>query len=232
MQPSGDEGPKTKDVTLVGRPSSSVFRRAVRFGLRLLYNEFAAAYDHVAWFVSLGKWKAWGRTSIKYLCGRRVLELAHGPGHLLIALKQAGYQPTGIDVSPYMGKQAARRVRGLDIPLVRCRAQALPFRSGCFDSAVAAFPTNYIVDPLTVQEAARVTNREGRLVIVAGAQLAGRQPGARFIDGLYRITGQSDAVPDGRESIFQHAGMPARIEKEPVGASTVMLVIADKHQAA
>jgi ubiquinone/menaquinone biosynthesis C-methylase UbiE len=95
------------------------------------------------------------------LRGRRILELAHGPGHLLAALKQAGYEPVGIDLSPRMGRQAARRLRraGLDAPLVRCRAEALPFRSGVFDAAVATFPTNFILDPLTLRDIARVTNQ-------------------------------------------------------------------------
>ena len=89
-----------------------------------------------------------------------MLELAHGPGHLLIALKTAGYQPIGIDLSPRMGRQAARRLRcaRLDVPLVRCRAQALPFRSNSFDDAVATFPTNYILDLNTLREVARVTS--------------------------------------------------------------------------
>ena len=205
-------------------------KRLVRLGFRLLYNELAFTYDAVAWGVSLGKWPAWGQTALPHVRGERVLELAHGPGHLLVALSEAGFQPIGIDLSPNMGRLAQRRVRGRDIPLVRCRAQALPFRSGGFDTVVATFPTDYIADPLTVQEVARVTHAAGRLVIVAGAQLIGRQPSVRFIDWLYRITGQSHAPANGRESIFQQVGMPARIERDTVGASTVTLVIADKAQ--
>jgi len=153
-----------------------MWKSLVRFAFRLLYNELAWTYDFVAWCVSLGKWKAWGRTSIRHLRGQRILELAHGPGHLLISLRLAGYHPIGIDLSPAMSRQATRRVRrlGLNIPLVRCRAQALPFRSEAFDSALATFPTEYIVDPATLQETARVTKRDGRLVIVAAATLGGR----------------------------------------------------------
>ena len=211
------------------RPSS-VFRRVLRFGFRLLYNELAWAYDGVAWCASLGQWKAWGRASIQHLRGACVLELAHGPGHVLIALRQAGYRPVGIDLSPAMSRQAANRARGagLDIPLARCRAQALPFRSGCFDAAVAAFPTEYIVDPLTLREVARVTRPEARLVIVAGASLGGGGLLPRLIDRLYKITGQDKPVPHGDESVFLQSGWNTRVEYERVRNSTVGLVIGEK----
>ncbi len=220
----------------MSRPSS-VFRRLLRFGFRLLYNELAWMYDVVAWCVSLGRWRAWGRASIQYLPGRsphgdsrRVLELAHGPGHLLIALRQAGYRTVGIDLSSAMGRQAARRLHraGLNIPLARCRAQALPFRSGCFDAAVATFPTEYVVDPLALREAARVTDRDGRLVIVASATLGGRGPLPRLIDALYRITGQREPMPHGDESVFRQSGWIVRTEYEQVDSSQVLLAIGEK----
>ena len=208
-------------------------KRLARFGLRLLYNELAWAYDAVAWCVSLGRWNAWGRTSIGYVRGRRVLELAHGPGHLLIALKQAGCEPVGIDLSAHMTRRASRRLRQaeVDIPLVRCRAQALPFRSGWFDSAVATFPTDYIVDPLTLHEVARVTAAGSRLVIVAGATLGGRGPLPKLIEALYRVTGQSEPRPSGHEPAFGSTGWSVRTEYERVGSSRIILVVAHKSNA-
>ena len=125
---------------------------------RLLYNELAWTYDLVAWCVSLGQWRTWGRTAIPYLRGERVLELAHGPGHLLAAMAGVGLEPVGLDLSAHMGRLAQRKLtrRGVAVPLVRARAQVLPFRDGCFDSAVATFPTEFILDLATLQEAARV----------------------------------------------------------------------------
>ncbi len=210
-----------------------MWKRLVRFGFRLLYNQMAWTYDLVAWCVSLGKWNAWGRTSMRHLRGRRVLELAHGPGHLLVTLKQAGYQPIGIDLSPHMSRQAWRRLRraGVDAPLVRCRAQALPFRSSCFDDAVATFPSEYILDSRTLCEVARVTSRDGRLVVVAAANLSGRGPLPRLIDRLYKVTGQREPLPHGDESAFGRSGWIVRTECEPVGNSTVFLTIGQKSTA-
>ena len=210
----------------------------LRFFFRLLYSQLAWTYDLVACVVSLGQWNAWGRTAIPYLWGERVLELGHGPGHLLVALAQRGLVPAGLDRSPHMGRLARRRSTraGLPVPLVRARAQALPFGDGCFDSAVATFPTQFIVDPATLQEMARVLRTPqpaegcsgGRLVVVAGARLTGRDPLSRFIGWLYRVTGQGEPLPGGSEAAAVEAGFVLRTVWERVGRSEVMLVVADR----
>jgi ubiquinone/menaquinone biosynthesis C-methylase UbiE len=210
----------------------------LRLFFRLLYNEFAWTYDLVAWVVSLGQWKAWGRTAIPHLRGERVLELAHGPGHLLGAMAGQSLAPVGLDLSPHMGRLARRRLRrsGLTVrlgsrqavPLVRARVQALPFRDQCFDSAVATFPTEFILDPATLQEAVRVLRSDGRLVAVAWARLSERDPFSRFIGWLYRVTGQGEPLPGAGEAVVVGAGFTPRTVWERVGHSEVMLVVADK----
>ncbi len=205
-------------------------RRFIRFGFHLLYHEFAFTYDAVAWLVSLGQWRLWGRTALDRVRGPRVLEIGHGPGHLLIALARSGQRPIGIDLSPQMSRMAQRNLRqaGVNVPQVLCRVQALPFRSGEFDSVVATFPTDYIAELATLREVHRVTNDCGRLIVVFGAQLIGREPSKLLIEWLYRLTGQRDVNLDDEESIFDRVGMPARIETETIGASTVTLVVAEK----
>jgi ubiquinone/menaquinone biosynthesis C-methylase UbiE len=202
----------------------------VRFFFRLLYNEFAWTYDFVAWVVSLGMWRAWGRTAIPHLQGKRVLELAHGPGHLLATMADQGLAPVGLDLSPYMGRLARQRLAkdGLAVPLVRSRVQALPFRDGCFDSAVATFPTEFILHPATLRATARVLGTDGRLVVVAMARLSGRSMLARFIRWLYRITGQEGPIPVEGERLLQDTGFTARAVLEEVGRSEVVLVVAER----
>ncbi len=208
-------------------------RHFVKFGFRLLYRELAFTYDAVAWLVSLGQWQAWGRTALGRVRGPRVLEIGHGPGHLLIALARSGRRPIGIDLSPQMIRLAQQNIRraGVKAPQVECRVQALPFRSGEFDSVVATFPSDYIADLATLREVQRVTNGRGRLIVVFGAQLVGREPSKLLIEWLYRITGQREAPLTDKESVFDQVGMPARIETEKVGASLVTLVVADKPSA-
>jgi len=204
-------------------------RRLVKLGFHLLYHQFAFTYDAVAWLVSLGRWQAWGRTALRHVRGQRVLEIGHGPGHLLITLARSGCHPIGVDLSPDMIRLARKNIwqAGVTVPQVQCRVQALPFRSGTFDSVVSTFPTDYITDRATLREVQRVTNAQGRLIVVVGAQLIGRAPSKVFIEWLYRITGQRDARFD-EQSIFDQLGLPVRIETETIGASTVTLIVADK----
>jgi ubiquinone/menaquinone biosynthesis C-methylase UbiE len=203
----------------------------VRLFFRLLYNEFAWTYDMVAWTVSLGQWKAWGRTAIPHLRGGRVLELAHGPGHLLVAMAERGLAPVGLDLSPTMSRMARRRLSkdgSLTVPLVHARAQAIPFRTGCFDSAVATFPAEFIMARDTLQEVARVLATDGRWVIVPGATLSGRDPISRFIWWLYRITGQGDVLIGRGKALLERAGFSVNATWEEAKHSRVLVVTADK----
>lgn len=206
----------------------------LRLFFRLLYNEFAWAYDLVAWIVSLGQWNAWGRTAIPYLAPHkrceRVLELAHGPGHLLLTMAERGMTPVGLDLSLHMGRLARQRLRKarLTVPLVRARAQALPFCDGCFDRAVTAFPTEFILDRATLWETARVLRPDGRLVVVAWAHLGEHSWLARFIGWLYRVTGQGEPLPVEGELAVVEAGFVPRAVWEQVGRGRVMLILADR----
>lgn len=203
----------------------------LRLLFRLLYNEFAWTYDWVAWVVSLGQWKAWGRTTIPHLQGQRVLDLAHGPGHLLVTLEERGFSPVGLDLSPYMGRLARRRLLKGDrpaVPLVRARAQALPFRDGCFDSIVSTFPAEFILARETLHEAARVLGRDGRMVVAALVNLRGRDLLSRFIRWLFRITGQGEPLPPESAARLTQAGFESRVAWGAVDHTQVMLVLAEK----
>jgi ubiquinone/menaquinone biosynthesis C-methylase UbiE len=199
----------------------------IRTFFRLLYGPFAWTYDGVAWLVSLGQWKAWGRTPLRYLQGPRVLELAHGPGHLLTAMNRAGLAPIGLDLSPQMGRLARARLwrAGLPVRLVRGRAQALPFRDGAFSGIAATFPTEFIVDPRTAREAARVLAPTGSVVVVAAALLTGRGPLVKFLEWLYKVTGQREPLPRGDETAWTQTGLDLRTEWVAVGPSQVLVVV-------
>jgi ubiquinone/menaquinone biosynthesis C-methylase UbiE len=202
----------------------------VRFFFHLLYHQFAWAYDAVAWLVSLGQWNVWGQNALPHLQGQRILELAHGPGHLLVTMRQRGLRPIGLDLSPAMGRLAHRRLRqaGLAVPLVRARAQALPFRAGALDSVAAAFPTEFILDPATLRETARVLKSGGRLVIVPNVTFHRQQLAGRFLEWLYTVTGQRDLPPPSVWAIFEAAGFTITRLPQPAGAVEVRVIVAEK----
>jgi len=81
----------------------------------LLYHPFAWTYDLVAAIVSLGRWQDWLMQAMPYLSGR-VLEIGFGPGHLQVALNEAGMQAFGLDESRQMGRQARRRLWQGEVP--------------------------------------------------------------------------------------------------------------------
>ena len=205
----------------------------IRAFFRLLYHELAWTYDLVAWLVSFGQWQAWASAALPRLQGKRVLELAHGPGHLLVDMQRAGFAPVGLDLSPQMGRLAHTRLRRarLDVPLVRARAQAVPFRAGAFDSIVSTFPTEFIVDPNTLTEAARLIKPEGKIIVVPGV-VFGRGLAARALEWLYTITGQQEPEPPGIADALAQAGLTLEREREPMGPVDVLIAVATKPSSA
>ena len=168
----------------------------LRFGFRLLYYELAWTYDLVSWVVSLGEWRQWQQAARPFIQGPMVLELGHGPGHLLVDLQRAGHRVFGVDLSPFMGRQARRRLQKQMLPanLIRAQAQALPLPTAVFNTILATFPTEYIVDSQTLASVHRVLVGNGRLIVVPEGHLTGRSGLHRLIDWLFRITGQRDGA--------------------------------------
>ncbi len=209
--------------------------KLVRFGFRLLYNEMAWTYDAVSWLVSLGHWRAWQAAALPFVMGERVLEIGHGPGHMLAALEAQGFVVTGLDLSPYMGQMAQRRL-GESVPLVQGLVQQLPWPSAVFDTILSTFPTEYIVAPETVAALWRVLRANGRLVIVPEGHLTGHGLVHRFIDWLFTITGQRSVPFDFSEKElwaaftrpFQEVGFSVDIHTIQLEGSTATVIVATK----
>ena len=205
----------------------------VAFGFRLLYNELAWLYDPVSWVVSLGRWRDWQQTIWPYLPpGGRVLEVGFGPGHTLMDLARAGYQPLGLELSQAMLRQAQRRLRrqGLNVPLCRGRACTLPFTSQAFDAIILTFPTPFVYDPAWIHHVVRMLKVGGRVIIVETASFTKRTPLARCLEWLYRITGQRGPAPD-LPAMLSMAGLEARRERVGIDGTLVSLVLADNRIA-
>jgi len=163
--------------------------RLCKIAFESLYGPFAWAYDWVSRTFFLGQWQLWQRTAIPYLRGERVLEVGMGTGDMQLSLKRAGFQAWGVDLSPQMLRQARAKSHRLGVPfnMCRARAQALPFPTSSFDSIVSTFPSEYVVDPLTLSELARVLRPSGRLVIVPGGWLAPKDASGKAFEGVARV---------------------------------------------
>jgi ubiquinone/menaquinone biosynthesis C-methylase UbiE len=213
---------KGKDVGYPG------WIQALRFAFWVLYNPLAWTYDWVSRIVSLGKWHDWQRTALPELRGERILDLAFGTGNTLLDLAAGVYHPIGLDLSPAMARIAKRKLKraGLSAPLVRGRAQQLPFADASIDSVLCTFPAEFILAPGTLSEVARVLRPGGRLVVTAMCKLNGPDPWSRFLDWLYRITGQRLPLPD-LDPLLSPLRFEYRTVWRAVGNTAVLLVIAD-----
>jgi SAM-dependent methyltransferase len=97
--------------------------------------------------------------------GRRVLEVAAGPGRGLGLLKRKAARVVGGDYTFSLVKQA-RAHYGPRIPVLQFDAQAMPFRNGSFDLVIFFEAIYYVPDAeRAIAEARRVLSPGGVLLI-------------------------------------------------------------------
>lgn len=247
-----------KGLTQVSDPcffvhwTTSLVKTILRFFFKLLYHQFAFAYDLVAATVSLGRWKDWVMSVLPFVEGPRVLEIGFGPGHLQRILLHRGLIAVGIDESPQMARLAEQNLTRTSfasntqnaltpyqrhaytqINLMRGLAQHLPFCDGSFNTIVATFPAEYIFDLTTLTEARRVLTENGRFVIMPGSTILGRGILDRFMACLFRITGEtpanlSEILRERSRASFAKAGFQVQVQELDVRSSIVFIMIATK----
>ncbi|HEY85849.1 MAG TPA: class I SAM-dependent methyltransferase [Chloroflexi bacterium] len=207
-----------------------MLKKFIQFGFFLLYNHLAFIYDWVAWSVSLGQWSNWRQTSLQFLKPGPTLELAYGTGSLFTTMTLNGLHPTGVDLSPFMARIAANRLRRQQLPLsiARSKAQALPFPTGYFGNALATFPSNYLFEAETLAEIHRALAEGGQLIVVMQGQLKGPAWPSAFIEWLYRITGQREFVRVKLLSRFNEAGFRAQWQQTSFEGAVAHLIVAQK----
>jgi hypothetical protein len=129
-----------------------------------------------------------------------------------------------------MGREAQRKLKrhGRAAPLVRGRAQALPFACESFSSIVSTFPTDFILDSRSLAELRRVLMPGGRLVVVGEARLTGRSLPVRLLEWLYAVTGQRGPWPPDPDALFPVAGFDLKLEVDALPRSEVVVVVASK----
>jgi SAM-dependent methyltransferase len=165
--------------------------RIVRWLFELLYRS-RTLYWLASTIPFAGQWRVWQRLALSRLTGPDVLEVGCGIGTLIGDMLERGYHARAIDRSPQMVAATRRELRRRGLPLspdtVRLASvQALPFAEASFDTVVSTFPTDYIADPASQREIARVLRPGGRLVIVLGASLLPSRAILRPLVALQRL---------------------------------------------
>ena len=118
-----------------------------------LYDALCACYE----WQGLGPWRRWLVSGAR----GRTLDLGSGTGRNL-PLIPAGASAVGVDPAWDLLQRARRRAPAA--PLVQGRAEALPFRTGAFDTVISGLVLCSVVDP------SRALG-EIRRVLCAGGQL-------------------------------------------------------------
>jgi SAM-dependent methyltransferase len=140
--------------------------------------------------------------------GGRYLDLGCSAGLYTRSLAPGdGGEVLGIDISPSMLKEAARRARGIGArpSFARADAHDLPFADACFSGAVCGGTLNELRDPArALRETRRVLEPGGRLAVM-GILRAGT-PRGRRLQVFLSAGGIRFFELDELRSVLDHAG--------------------------
>ena len=207
------------------------FRSLLRFFFRHFYTTLAWSYDIIARIVSVGQWNDWVRSILlSPYPAEPILEIAHGPGHLLLELHRRSANAFGIDASRQMCRLASRRLmqNGHGSTVVQARAQALPFHKETFSTLLSTFPTEFIMDPASLVEAHRTLQPDGQYRIVPMAEIRGPGYFDRAAGWLFRATGQYADLPLSWTQSISDAGFQVRQDDLVLSRSKVIRFVATR----
>ena len=165
------------------------------------------------------------RTLVRVERGGLYLDLGCSAGLYSRSLATAlgdGGDVIGIDISPSMLKEAARRTRALrpGPSLARANAGTLPFADGSFAGAVCGGSLNEFGDPARVlRETRRVLAPGGRLAIMG--LLRARTPRGRSLQRFLSTGGLRFFGPAEVTSLLDHAGF----EPDPLEVHGVVFFV-------
>ena len=133
---------------------------------RRIFRGIGATYERAGAVLSFGqdaRWRARLVDSVRAAPGDVVLDVATGTGLVARAVSERyGCDVVGLDRSADMLSAAV--ARNGHIPLVRARAESLPFPDDSFDHLTFTYLLRYVDDPAaTMRELARVVRPGGRI---------------------------------------------------------------------
>lgn len=207
----------------------------MRFFFKHLYTSAAWAYDFVAWTSSMGQWRSWQRAALVDYKPGTLLEIGHGPGHLMIELIASGHQIIGVDASRQMTRTARRRLleRGVRSVIIQGRSQELPFESCSISGVITTFPAEFILEPATLNSIFRTLIPGGKCVIIGLSTITGRAFYDRFASWLYRNTGQSNHPEEAYDAwlqLLKKAGFETQQEIVKLPRANVLRITANKNE--
>jgi demethylmenaquinone methyltransferase / 2-methoxy-6-polyprenyl-1,4-benzoquinol methylase len=154
-----------------------------------IFSGIGGSYEHAGAVLSFGQDPRWREalvSSVRAEAGDRVLDVATGTGLVARELERRyGCTVVGLDQSADM--LAAAAARNGHTPLIRARAERLPFADASFDHLTFTYLLRYVDDPAAVmRELARVVKPGGRIAMV---EFAIPSPPLRWAWRLYTRIG-------------------------------------------
>lgn len=132
-----------------------------------MFDHIATRYDLLNDVLSLGRDRAWRRSTVAALQPRQgelMLDLAAGTGTSAVALAELGPVVVAADLSFGMLKEG--RSRYPEIDFVNADALQLPFPDETFDAVTISYGLRNVEDTMgALKEMLRVTRRGGRIVV-------------------------------------------------------------------
>ena len=167
-----------------------------------MFDGVAKRYDLVNDLLSLGRTKAWRRTTTSIIDpkpGMKILDLAAGTGSSSEPLAKAGADVIPADFSE--GMLAAGRKARPHLPFTKADALNLPFEDGRFDLLTISFGLRNTNDTdKALKEALRVVKKGGRLVVAEFSSPTWRPFRTLYINYLMRalpaIARKTSSNPD------------------------------------
>ena len=194
----------------------------------LWFKRMAPIYDYVEVFV------AHVRREVAQLPDpegeANILDLACGTGNQSIAFAKAGFDVTGVDLSPDMLSVARKKVRqGYRLRFVQEDATKLPYEDSHFDASSISFglhdmPTD--IGIAVLHEMVRVTKTGGKIVIVDYDQ-RGKTLGAwlgRKIASTWESEHYHKFISQGIESYLKHVGLVTVETREKIWGNVQIVV--------
>jgi SAM-dependent methyltransferase len=120
--------------------------------------------------------------------GQRVVDVGCGPGALTTELVNRLGADAVAALDPSEPFVAAARERHPGVDVRRCAAEALPYRDGVFDAALAQLVVHFMADPVAgLREMARVTRRDGVVAACVWDHAGGRGPLTPFWHAAHEL---------------------------------------------
>src|SRR5204863_2833983 len=195
-------GRSTARGARVGRVPSTPSADAPR-----IFSGIADTYDRVGAILSFGQDPRWRHALVASVAAAPsdlVLDVATGTGMVARELgSRYGCRVVGLDQSADMLRTAVERDG--HVPLVRARAERLPFPDESFDHLTFTYLLRYVDDPAaTMRELARVVRPGGRIVALDFGV-----PPSPILRALWRACASIGLPPIGRVISRQWASVGA-----------------------